>query len=378
MRLAGQLPLVVGIGAPAAMPGEPPDWVAAWGRGRLARPDARKAEAAGGSAKPVDEKAQAKRRQARDDRVAAALDELDLWLCDLMRRGLAGLRGEPYAFWDRAAGRLVDGQAPGFARRVRALAGLATASSQGGAALAVALGRLGLLVRAARRLHILAPGQAASVRAEIGYSLAAEELAAQPGVEDDWAVLAQLIEEEGKLTTRSLWLAGRRGGRLAQLLDFGAAGAPLPPVPAVGQDFRGTLAFHPGDPPLRAVRWEGRAAASPPEALPGAATVRDALVAWADVLARAPWTERWPLRLRDVRLGLLQNGGKPGAGDAAGCLALTRDGRWRALVAVAGGRPVDLLGLYDGRELRVLSLLRDGRLYTLPVDEARPFLRRAA
>ncbi|MFE1598947.1 SWIM zinc finger family protein [Methylobacterium sp. ID0610] len=112
------------VDAASSLPaGEPPDWAAAWSRGREARAAAAETRARE-PAKPVDEKAQAKRRQAREDRVSAALDELDLWLRDLMRRGLATARGEPDAFWDRMAGRLVDGQAAGLARRVRALPGL--------------------------------------------------------------------------------------------------------------------------------------------------------------------------------------------------------------------------------------------------------------
>ncbi|GMA78062.1 hypothetical protein GCM10025880_44790 [Methylorubrum aminovorans] len=111
---------------------EPPDWAAAWMKGRETRAAAAETRAKD-PAKPVDERAQAKRRQAREDRVAASLDELDLWLRDLMRRGLGAARSEPYAFWDRMAGRLVDGQAPGLARRVRVLPGLIAAAPRAGA-----------------------------------------------------------------------------------------------------------------------------------------------------------------------------------------------------------------------------------------------------
>lgn len=88
--------MLVDASAPIAE-GEPPDWAAAWMKGRESRAAAAETRAKE-PAKPVDERAQAKRRQAREDRVAAALDELDLWLRDLMRRGLAAARGEPYAF----------------------------------------------------------------------------------------------------------------------------------------------------------------------------------------------------------------------------------------------------------------------------------------
>lgn len=75
----------------------PPDWAEAWAKGREGRAAAAETRARE-PARPVDAQAQAKRRQAREDRVAGAIDELDLWLRDLMRRGLAGAKGEPYAF----------------------------------------------------------------------------------------------------------------------------------------------------------------------------------------------------------------------------------------------------------------------------------------
>ncbi|GJE26466.1 SWIM zinc finger family protein [Methylobacterium organophilum] len=364
---------------------EPPDWVAAWMKGRESRATAAETKAQA-PAKPVDEKAQAKRRQAREERVAAALDEFDLWLRDLMRRGLAAARAEPYAFWDRMAGRLVDGQAPGLARRVRALPGLAAGAPVLGAArpdaaLALALGRLALLVRAARRLHALAPDQVASVRAALGYPVGAEDLAARPDAVDDWAVLAHAVEEEDKLTARTVWLAGRRSGALAQIVDYASAGAPLPPVPAAGQDFCGALAFHPGTPPLRAVIREGRAGAASFAGLPGATGIAAALDGFAQALAQAPWLESWPLRLREVRFGHLSEGAEApafGIGDATGSLALKADPRVGALVAVAAGRPVDLFGLYDGFGLSALALVAEGHLYAVPAQDLRPILTRAA
>ena len=359
--------MLVDAAAPLAE-ATPPDWVSAWTRGR----ESRTAAARGAEpARPVDGQAQAKRRQAREDRVAGALDELDLWLGDLMRRGLASARVEPYAFWDRVAGRLVDGQAPGLARRVRALPGLAAGAAVPGAprpeeALALALARLGLLVRAARRIDRLAPEQAAAVRAAIGHPVAAEAMADRPDQADDWAVLAHRVDEEDRLVARSVWLAGRRTGALAQVIDYGPPGAPLPPVPAAGQDFRGALAFHPGAPPLRAVLRQGEIAPSAAGPLPGATSVAQALDGYAAALALAPWLESWPVRLAGIRFGHLP-GHAPGApafgiGDATGCLALRSDPRLPALVAVAGAEPVDLFGLYDGVGLAPLALPAGGHL----------------
>lgn len=380
------LMLVDAASPDAIKDGEQPDWVAAWTNGRATRAATAEAKA-DAPPKPVDEKAQAKRRQAREDKVSAALEELDLWLRDLMRRGLASVRTEPYAFWDRMAGRLVDGQAPGLARRVRALPGLLAAAPRIGApkpeeALALAIGRLGLILRASRRLEGLNPEQAAGIRAAIGFPVSAEELAARPGRSDQWAVLAHTIEEDDKLTARSVWLAGRQNGGLAQILDYGTPGSPLPPAPAAGQDFTGEIAFYPGDPPLRAILREGKSAASPAGPLPGSNDIASGLANWAEALARAPWLDRWPLRLSQVRIGIAAGDGgqdrRFGIGDATGSLPLFVEPRLRALVSASGGRPIDLFGLYDGYAVIPLALSVERRTYVVPAQDPRPFLRRVA
>ncbi len=370
------LMLVAAAGAPPEA--EPPDWVAAWIRGR----ESRTAPPAKAGAKPLDARAQDRRRQARDAKVAGALDELDLWLRDLMRRGLAAARAEPYAYWDRMAGRLVDGQAPGLARRVRALPGLAAAGARPGAAapeaaLALGVGRLALLVRAARRLDALAPEQAAGVRAAIGFPVSAEELAARPGVSDEWAVLAHTVAEEDRLMVRTVWLVGRRTGQPAQVIDFAAAGATLPLVPSPGQDHAGSLAFHPGDPPLRAAFREGTVVASA-AALPAGGTVAQAHDTFSGVLARAPWIETWPVCVAGVRLGHLAGEVGLAAGDATGCLPLRADPHLPAVLAVSAGHPVDLFGLYDGFGLQVLAVAAAGRRFAVPAQDPRPILLRAA
>ena len=359
-----------------------PDWVNAWVAGRENRAAAAETRAHAPD-RPVDIKAQAKRRQARAGRIAVALDELDLWLSDLMRRGLAAARAEPYAVFDRMAGRLVDGQVPGLARRVRALPGLAAAGPIQGAprpdaALALAVGQIALLVRAARRLSFLAPEQAAGVRVALGLPVTAEILATRPGHDDDWAVLAHSVEEEDRLVARSVWFAGRLTGALAQVIEYGPPGTPLPAAPVAGQNISGALAFYPGDPVLRAVLRDGRPVAAASAVVPGAGTVGAARDAFAAVLARAPWTERWPLRLGGVRLGRLADGSAFAAGDATGCLPLRASPHLPAVLAVAAGHPVDLFGLYDGTGLAPLALVARGRLYTVPPQEPRPILLQAA
>ena len=94
----------------------------------------------------------------RDERVArlrAGLVELDRWLVDRLRTGLADPALARYATWDDVAARLVDAQAGALANRVRRLAGVVGTRPDWHE---VVLAELGVL-------HLLAGGRPACARA---------------------------------------------------------------------------------------------------------------------------------------------------------------------------------------------------------------------
>src|SRR5262249_58882586 len=113
---------------------QPPDWVVEWlaSRAKRAEQRAEKQSRAEAGDKIVDEAAQAKRAASREAKVAAGLRELELWLRDIARGGLAAVQSQPPNFWERTAARLVDAQAPGVARLTRDMAGVPGLGEGGG------------------------------------------------------------------------------------------------------------------------------------------------------------------------------------------------------------------------------------------------------
>lgn len=63
--------------------------------------------------------AKAKRSAKRDAAVLVGIEQLDLFLSDLVRQGFAGLERKGRSFWEQQAQRLVDAQAKGLANRLR-------------------------------------------------------------------------------------------------------------------------------------------------------------------------------------------------------------------------------------------------------------------
>jgi hypothetical protein len=294
----------------------------------------------------------------RAARVEGGLQELERWLGDQLRQGIASATGAGYEHWDAMAARLVDAQAPSLASSVRRLAAVATRPDD----LLTELSLIRLLVTAYRRSGELPADLAATVRARIGFPVSSAEVLAQPPERDRWAVIGVRDEGQERLTVRRVWLRGEATGRAALVLTFAPAGRPLPADLLLGMAVEADLCFFPGALPLRALVATRHAPPTPLEEPPGAVAVAEALDRHALAVAAEPWLNRWPMLL----------GGVVAAHDRAGRWHL-RDGSgdgllldpapgvpWR-LIAAAGGEPATVAGELTPAGLRPLTAWVGGR-----------------
>ncbi|WP_396448954.1 SWIM zinc finger family protein [Actinomadura sp.] len=335
--------------ADAVVEGGPrPGWVAEWveeRRERAGRAARRRAAAAGRGRDP-------KTAERRERRVDDGLAELDQWLRDQVAHGLAQAEKAPYRLWDDAARRLVDAQAGALAGQVRGLAAIPRRPGWPGRLLEE-YALLRLLVRAHQRRDELPEGLRDTVRSRVGFTVPQEDvLSGGERVRDLWCVLGSRDTAQDLLTTRRVWLRGRRTGRPALVLSFAAPGASLDASLVTGTQVDAELAFYPGAQPLRAL-VAGRYGAAEP-AVPGGTAVREFLDEHAAALAKDPWLDRWPAALENARPARAEGGGLyviDGAGDA---LPLRTGDPWR-LLALSGGGPVTLSGEWSPRGLRPLA-----------------------
>lgn len=343
-----------------------PEWVDEWLGKRRAREEkqAEKAEKKDQPKKPVDERAQQARAEKRSESVRDGLERLDLWIRDLVRMGLASVESRGEDIWREQAKRLVDAQASGLASRVARLATLPNASPDWAERLLDELGRIKLLVHAHGRLDQLDADLASDVRQMIGWNVSQEELeAAGERVADTWLVAGQWIDDDDRVRAQRSWVIGRRSGRTGLVLQFSAAGQPFPESIVPGLEQEGTLVFYPGAARVRGkfAHREG-AVAAPKQRVPGHDTLDSFLSAYADTLARQPWSGALGGIARGVNV-------VPAAGswlvrDAESCgLPLAGQNHWKIL-AVTGGQPCDLAGEWDGRQLRALGMFFDGRYWS--------------
>lgn len=332
---------------------EPPVWVQEWLRTRAKKAEVKAQKAA--QPKEVDEAALAKRAASREKKVAAGLEELSLWLRDLVRGGLARTPGKPYGFWGGMAARLVDAQAPGLARLVREL-GDHTAGGHWTERLLERLGKIHLAVEGYKRMGTLSPETQADVRAVLGFHQPQEEILALGGVRDKWQVTGQITVSEDNLRARRTWLRGEASGRYALLLDFAFGKQPFAQATGFSDLWNGELAFYPSAYPLRAVTKTGQLRRGTNHVDNGSNSFSGLMESYSTALSCNPWLERVPAALTAMPepFGeLFQWTLRALDGEQ---IRLHRRFRFHeALLAQSGGRPLDLFGEWDGESFLPLS-----------------------
>ncbi|TXR52895.1 SWIM zinc finger family protein [Quadrisphaera setariae] len=353
--------------------GEAPDWAATWltGRAEKAERSATKASAATAAAPPSsvaqddDGRAAARRGSAsaaRQHKVAAGVAELDEWLADQVRAGLAGLDAAGYAPFEAVAARMVDAQAPGLATRLRRLPGVVASGEGWPGRLLEELAALRLVTSAHGRLDDLPGPLRASVQRELGQPVSSDDVLASPGTADLWQVLALRDAEEGSLTTRRVWLWGTRAQRPAVVLSFAPRGGALDVSLVPGTAVEAVVHHHPGAAPLRVLVGERTGAPGPLPDWPEG-NLAAASAAFAAAVAADPWTTSWPALLSPVQLVPPGTDGAWALQDASGRRARLvhsdDDAPWRAL-AVTGGRPAAVAVEVEASGVRLLAV-RDGQ-----------------
>jgi hypothetical protein len=346
------------------LPAEPPDFAAGWLRARSARRSQPPAAGwrPGELADPV---AAAKRATARAERVASGLDELDQWLCDQVRGGIAGLERAGYAHFDRMAARLVDAQAPGVAGMLRSIPA-EFASAGWPSRVLEQLGALHLLVQAHRRLDRLPPDLAATVRARIGYSVSKAEVLAMPGILDHWFAVGMVDTAEYRLDTRRVWLHGAASGRWAVIMSFAPPGGMLDATVMAGHVLHARLHFYPGAGQFRAVVGE-QSSATTGSTMPPAESFSEVRARFAQLVASDPWAVRMPAVIQAVPVPDVGRW-RLRAGDGACCDIIDLPEEPWPLLARSAGEPIEIFGEWTTRGFRPLSLL--GAAATEPFSTA--------
>ncbi len=280
--------------------------------------------------------------KTRDDRIArmaAGLAELDRWLDDRVRTGLADPSLSSYKTWDGLAARLIDAQVGGLANRVRRLAGLVGAHPDWHSQVLAELGVLHLLATSGRHLGTLPVDLADSVAATIGWQVRQADVLAGVPLTDHWVVMGRSDVREDRIEVRRIWLRGTQTRQWAMVLSFAAFQQSLDTSFVVGTQVHADLFRYPGAVALRVLvgprHGDAEPDPEPPPALVGS-SIAEACAQVGRALAAEPWLERYPVC---VLAAPTRAAGRWVLTDSTGSMPLIDGTIVGTLLACSAGRP---------------------------------------
>ncbi len=290
----------------------------------------------------------------RDDRVArmsAGLAELDRWLDDRLRTGLADPALARYRTWDHLAARLTDAQVGGLANRVRRVAGVVGAHPNWHEQLLGELGVLHLLAVGGRHLGTLPPALADSVAAAIGWQVRQAAVLGGVPLTDHWVVMGRSDVREDRIEVRRVWLRGVETGEWAMVLSFAAFRQSLDTSFTVGTQVHADMFRYPGAVGLRVLAGQRHSPPEPAGPVEAVSLARACELA-GDAIALEPWLDRVPICVlaAPARLGARwvladATGSLPLAESAPGVGTLLACSEGRAVPITAEWTPLGLIPL---------------------------------
>ena len=237
-------------------------------------------------------------RNERVERLVGGLIELDRWLEDRLRVGLADPGIARFSTWDEVARRLTDARAGALANRVRRLAGKVGAHAEWHDHVLAEMGVLHLLAEAGQRVPQLPGDLADAVATACGWQVRKADVEATAPYVDDWLVAGRSDVREDLVEVRRVWLRGLRRGDWAMVLSFAAYRQALDSSLTVGTVVTADLHRYPGS-AHRALVGRCTMSTPPPSscrvaAARVAATTAGVCESVGAALAREPWLERVP------------------------------------------------------------------------------------
>jgi hypothetical protein len=330
---------------------EAPDWVSEWISKREIKNTASDKKPA------VNEAAQAKRQQAREQSVEDGLSDLLLWIKDIVRNGIVGIPEKNTSFFTDMARRMVDAKAPGLATLVKNAGNLNFYREGWQNEFTDLLVRMYLLI--AGYTHKPA-ALTEDLRTNIGFTQSQEELREKPGIKDTWLVLGKQTETEDALTIERNWLYGITTQQYALVLQFSvmAQGMVLNLVP--GMVLNAELVFFPSAQPLRAlIKSQSPANTTPPiSGLSSWLQVAELETAYNSVL---PLSSPRPFLLQQVKP--VQYEGRWWLSDSNNHLVKVKEdfsGMYK-LLSISGGKPLDLAVLGNENCYVPMGILAGGQ-----------------
>lgn len=309
-----------------------------------------------------------KRWQERVELMSNGIEELELWLTDMVRQGIANTDAFKPSFWNQIAAKMVDAKLPRISTYLKETHQLIIQKQDWTELITARLGELYLWVEAFKKRESLAPLLQEELYVALGKTITKPEvLGKNPSIKDLWLVLGKKegVDVEGR-NYRRVWLQGQNYKKIALILDFAFGNAGYEQQYMVGDLLQGDLTYYSNHYPQRAILENLKSTVAPANI--GAYTcIHDFLKAYSQAIAQNPWLVQFPIILSDI-IPFLNERNELIFTDIHQKIivsnTISQANLWKIL-AVSGGQPITIFGEWDGMGFEPLSMVTDGGIFKI-------------
>jgi hypothetical protein len=302
----------------------------------------------------------------RLDQMRAGLDELEHWLLDTLRQGIAVLEQQPYSFWKEISARLVDAKLGAIGKRLKNLPTIIGVDERWPELVLSELATYFLHIRALKKMEELPLNIQQDLLSFAGVNIKKDSLIQnEEPVKDTWMIIGQIEGVEDSLNFRRTWLLGLETRRFAMILDFAFGNNPYPTDYKRGSVFEGSIIFYPSNSPMRAIIQDKKILNRTLKKILGFDQFKSFLDFYSNSLAANPWQSLFPCSLTKVlpvmkkeQLFLIDQNQKiiPSY--------ISSENTW-LILAASGGQAIEVFGEWTGTELIPLSFTINQRYISL-------------
>lgn len=308
--------------------------------------------------------AKEKRWQQRITLMANGIDELELWLMDIVRQGIANTDIQKSSFWNQAAAKMVDAKLPRISTYLKETHQLIIQHQDWSELVVARLGELYLWVESFKKRTQLAPNLQEELYRTLGKTIKKADLIENnPATKDKWLVLGKKegVDIEGR-NYRRIWLQGQSSKKQALILDFAFGNIGYEQQYIVGDLLDGKLVYYSLAYPQRAVFIDFVSANIHEKIdIQSCTTITDLLNNYSQAIAQNPWLSTLPAALSNVR-AFMNDNNELQLRDQNNCLlplaAIDEQIVWKIL-SVSGGHPIHLFGEWNGLNFEPLSMFNE-------------------
>ncbi len=290
--------------------------------------------------------------------------ELENWLRDVIRGGLAALEDASPEYWQNISARMVDAKMGAIGRRIRLLQPMLKSENPQQKVLEE-LTDLYLFAKGFNNFENLPESLQQELLNTAGVTTKKDRLLALNGIPDKWLILGITEGEEENLRYRRSWLNGEQSEKTILLLDYAWGKNPFDTHWKVGELLEGEAVYYPANYAQRAVLKNAKKINTSFKNLKGYSHFHAFTLQYANAVAANPWLPTFALCLDDVipiqkenTFFLMDTHSKILS------LEIPEIKGWK-LIAISGGHPIAVFGEWNGKKLTPLTIFTDERLIVL-------------